>query len=111
MPLESISPIRIRIDGRCNNPPDPNPRTDRPTGIYSTAQQNPAYAVARLRDGTVLKLNCYTLGQEISDATGNITSIWLGVTIPGGAHGYVPDVNAGNYSAAQLKGLRVHLCA
>jgi hypothetical protein len=111
MPLASINPIRIRIDGRCNYPQHPNPATDGPTGIYSSAQQNSAYAVARLRDGTVLTLTCYTFGQQVSDAIGNGTSIWLGVALPTGGRGYVPDVNAGTYSTAQLTGLGVSLCA
>jgi hypothetical protein len=109
-PLASISPVRIRIDGRCNYPEDPNPRTDGPTGVYSNAYQDPSYAVARLRDGTILRLDCFARGQEVSDASGNQTSIWLGVTLPAGARGYVPDVNAGNYSALQLKQLGIRPC-
>jgi hypothetical protein len=110
MPLVSVSPTRIRIDGRCNYPEDPSPVTDGPSGVYRTLYQDPAYTVARVRDGTVMKLTCFARGQEVSDASGNQTNIWLGVTLPRGTYGYVPDVNAGNYSAVQLKQLGIHLC-
>ena len=111
MPLKSLQPVRIRIDGRCNYPQDPDPATDSPTGIYRVAQQNPADAIATLKDGTVITLTCYTYGQNISDAAGNLTSIWLHIALSGGRQGYVPDVNAGNYSARQLKALGIHRCS
>jgi hypothetical protein len=110
MPLASAHPARIRIDGRCNNPEDADPRTDGPTGIYSVSQQNPLDSIVALHDGTVIRLVCYTFGQVISDAVGNQTSVWLGIVLRGGERGYVPDVNAGNYDVRQLRGLGLHQC-
>lgn len=110
MPLKSLKPLRIRIDGRCNYPEDANPKTDSPTGVYSVTDQIQDDTVAALRDGTVMTLRCFSYGQFVSDAIGNATTLWLGVTTGSGVRGYVPDVNAGNYSTKQLKELGLHEC-
>ncbi len=110
MPLASLHPLRIRIDGRCNDPEDANPATDSPTGVYSVTQQITDDSVAALDDGTVMTLRCFSYGQLISDANGTATTLWLGITTRSDIRGYVPDVNAGVYSTRQLKELGLHPC-
>jgi hypothetical protein len=110
VPLKSISPLRIRVDGRCNYPTDPSPQTDGPSGVYSSADQTSENAVARVNDGTVVRLTCFTHGQAVSDSKGNRTDIWLGIRLRSGMDGLIPDVNAGYYSSNELKELGVHHC-
>lgn len=111
MPLSGLNPAKVRIDDRCNNPSDPNPNTDSSTGIYSRAHQNPAYEVTKIQDGTEITLECITSGQNIADAIGNSSEIWIGIQTPDGSSGLIPDVNiGGGYTQQQLDGLGLGQC-
>ena len=109
MPLASVSPVRVRIDDRCNFPKDPNPVTDSPTGVYGVAAQSLSAQVGSIRDGQLVTIRCYVLnGEAVSDAVGNLSRIWLGLVSP---RGLIPDVNiGGGYSEAQLNKLGLPRC-
>jgi hypothetical protein len=111
IPLAVLDPPRVRIDDRCNYPQDPDPTTDHPTGVYSTPSQESGAPIDRIPDGTEVSLMCYTQGQEISDAVGDSSVLWLGVELSNGLHGYIPDVNiGGGYSQQQLGELKLSEC-
>jgi hypothetical protein len=111
IPLSGLNPLAVRIDDRCNYPSDSNPNTDSPTGIYSMARQDPAYKITEIQDGTPVTLECITRGQSIADAVGNTSEIWIGVQVPDGSSGFIPDVNiGGGYTQQQLSGMGLSQC-
>jgi len=111
MPIVALNPPRVRIDDRCNFPRDPNPNTDGPTGIYSGAEQDPSREVAKISDGTEIVIGCYAFGQNVSDAMGDSSRLWLGIQTPDGTTGYIPDVDVGGgYTQQQLDGLGLGQC-
>lgn len=111
MPLSSRDPVKIRIDDRCNLPADSNPKTDKPTGVYSGPEQTPSTLVTKIPDGTQVTVGCYTTGEAISDAVGNTSTLWLAVATPDGQSGMMPDVNVGGgYDPQQLHALGLDRC-
>ncbi|MEO6502088.1 MAG: TIR domain-containing protein [Jatrophihabitantaceae bacterium] len=109
MPLISQSPVKLRIDNRCNFPQDPNPKTDKPTGVYSTANQDSSNFVDRIPDGYLITVRCYIPdGEEVSDAVGNKSRIWLGIVSPAGL---IPNVAVGGgYTEQQLTSFGLREC-
>lgn len=105
VPLTSQTPVRLKIDDRCNVPKDPNPHTDQPTGVYNVALQEPQDHVGEIRDGQEITLRCFTEGQAVSDAVGNSSNLWLGIVVP---KGLMPDVDVGGgFTKNQL--IQLHL--
>jgi hypothetical protein len=49
MPLAALDPPRVRINDRCNDPQDPNPLTDQPTGVYSLSMQSSSELIGQIR--------------------------------------------------------------
>ncbi len=80
----------VTIDSRrTGNPEDP-------TGLYSLAQQDPNFAVARATNGDVLEARCYQPGQHVQNDEAQGTPDWVriktGLSNP--AEALVPAVHA-----------------
>ncbi len=108
VPLTSAQPLRLRIDDRCNDPRDPSPVTDSPTGVYKAASQH-SRLVGRVRDGQLITIMCFvSQGDRIRDAVGNASAIWLRLDAPAGL---LPNVDVGGgFTLAQLHALGVTAC-
>jgi hypothetical protein len=108
VPLISTNPLRLRIDDRCNFPQQPDPKLDRPTGVYAGASRT-ASQVGGIQDGYLITVRCYEPnGESTPDAVGNVSSIWLGIQSP---HGFIPNVNiGGGLTEDQLKSYGIATC-
>ncbi len=59
----------------------------------------------------MIRIECVTSGQNIADAIGDTSEIWIGIQTPDGSSGLIPDVNiGGGYTQQQLDGLGLGRC-
>jgi hypothetical protein len=108
VPILGTNPLTLRIDDRCNDPKQADPKLDAPTSVYVAATRGSASA-GRIPDGQLITVRCYRpKGDPTVDAVGNASSIWLGIAEP---RGFIPDVNiGGGLTAEQLDSYGVPTC-
>lgn len=100
----SSSPSLLVVDdGRFNNPEDPNPNTDQPTGAYAIPNQEQSQLVSRIPDGTVLKVIGYiSHGEPVADAHQKFSPIWEEIVSHQGTTALIPEANLGFTAMSKL---------
>jgi hypothetical protein len=108
--LVSRNPLKMRVDARCNDPKEADPKVDRGATIYSAPGNDDASRnVGRVRDNTAVDPLCFVPdGDPVSDASHNSSPIWIKIATPAG---YIPDVNlGGGFTQTQLESLGLAPC-
>lgn len=101
VPVVSNNPLQLRIDDRCNDPKQADPKKDTPTSVYASSSRDSG-KVGEIADGYLITVRCYdSQGDDTSDAIGNQSSIWLGIDAP---HGFIPNVDIGGGFTAPNSG-------
>lgn len=121
IPLTDRDPVKVRVDGRCNAPFNPDPAEDVGVAAYSEASNGSRDdVVRRVENNEEVTLHCFVGdGDVVTDARSefgprgaesNQSAIWLNI---GGerAREFIPNVNiGGGFTAIQLRDLEVPPC-